>query len=695
MVETLTLMPMAPGTRSRRADVPRRPAPVLLPKQKQSPLGRQQSQRLTRPPQPPPQQPQQHQQPRPSLSTASATRSIQDILNHANSMRPKRKAEPSHDGPDMSSTGRTDFDSAQQHKRLRLSVEIVSKPAPTVPTILPALPAPATALTHPNLPPKKSLRTAPSSVTAANTTTNTATSATAPTISTTATLAARPISAIAAYSSSTSSRSGSSITPGQDVRLAIPHRHIGSPSSKTPSQLAAKPREKTANGFKQELKGLQVTTEAAVAAATGPPVGGRKLRSQQATRFKSDLSAYFPEYDEVIGNEPKEELESYYPTTTATAGAVVYSTPVDSLPSGSDVDAVPVVHGYSDSLFYDLFDSHVLDFGFLSNQHKGRKTDDPLPDSVFEPHHKRAERLERSIRNSEKGRAQHEKDQIIRLLEGLQGHDWLRTMGVSGITESKKKSFEPAREHFIKGCRTILKKFRLWSLEEKRLKLEKDRAHAEEVRAQEAADGVPPPRYRGRGKGKAKAAARHVVSAVPERPDGRRRRERSSTDAEDGVQEEVEKAEKAERAESREEADADAEEPVDNDDQFDSSDADAVIAKQLRAEALARSRLAAKVNLPSKRRKKQLSSPSSDCPEPEPEPEPAEDVMSFFHKRYQRDAALSRGRRKGRTVMAWGQPVPEPLEADFDLPGEMIDDLRDAKGPLPARRRRKGKQESP
>lgn len=37
--------------------------------------------------------------------------------------------------------------------------------------------------------------------------------------------------------------------------------------------------------------------------------GGRKLRSQEATRFKSELSAYFPDYDEVIGNDPKEECK--------------------------------------------------------------------------------------------------------------------------------------------------------------------------------------------------------------------------------------------------------------------------------------------------------------------------------------------------------------------------------------------------
>jgi hypothetical protein len=33
----------------------------------------------------------------------------------------------------------------------------------------------------------------------------------------------------------------------------------------------------------------------------------RKLRSQEGRRFKSKLSAYFPEYDEVIGNEAKVE----------------------------------------------------------------------------------------------------------------------------------------------------------------------------------------------------------------------------------------------------------------------------------------------------------------------------------------------------------------------------------------------------
>lgn len=36
----------------------------------------------------------------------------------------------------------------------------------------------------------------------------------------------------------------------------------------------------------------------------------RKLRSQESSRFKSQLSIYFPEYDEVVGNKPKENCTS-------------------------------------------------------------------------------------------------------------------------------------------------------------------------------------------------------------------------------------------------------------------------------------------------------------------------------------------------------------------------------------------------
>jgi hypothetical protein len=58
--------------------------------------------------------------------------------------------------------------------------------------------------------------------------------------------------------------------------------------------------EKVVNGIKHELDRLH-PSEADL------KVDKRKLRSQEGTRFKSELSQYFPEYDEIIGNEPKED----------------------------------------------------------------------------------------------------------------------------------------------------------------------------------------------------------------------------------------------------------------------------------------------------------------------------------------------------------------------------------------------------
>jgi hypothetical protein len=71
------------------------------------------------------------------------------------------------------------------------------------------------------------------------------------------------------------------------------------PTANTSAPLT-KHREKVINGIKHELDRLEPSDD-----DFRPQ--GRKLRSQEATRFKSELSAYFPEYDEVIGNEPKQE----------------------------------------------------------------------------------------------------------------------------------------------------------------------------------------------------------------------------------------------------------------------------------------------------------------------------------------------------------------------------------------------------
>lgn len=250
-----------------------------------------------------------------------------------------------------------------------------------------------------------------------------------------------------------------------------------------------------------------------------------------------------------------------------------------------------------------MHDAQRVDFSFLDNNFKDDDGDDPLSDIYFESIHRKPERQERTIRNTDKGRAQHEKDQVIRLLEGLQGPDWLKLMGVSGITDSRKKEYEPARRHFIKGCEVIIEKFRTWKEEEKRRKLEKEATLAEADQEEEED---------GEGEG--------------------------------------------------EEAEGDGD--VSDGDPPDYSDVDASAARQLHEEAIAR------------------SAPLSKHVEKKPRVEPIppavqkleKEFKSFFAKPHHREAALGKTRRSGRSSAAWGHPVPEVPQIDFDLPQEFRDE---------------------
>jgi hypothetical protein len=377
-----------------------------------------------------------------------------------------------------------------------------------------------------------------------------------------------------------------------------------------------KHQSKVIKGMKHELDRLQPQ------ASDANKREGRKLRSQEATKFKSELSAYFPDYDEVIGNEPKQQhlLSTDTPiviTDTASNNRVASHNGAQ-LPHQQHFNTsiqTNTVRGYGDALYTDVYGSQRINLGFLEGPRKIKQQDDPLPDSLFIPVHKRAERLEKSIRNTERGRAQHEKDRIIHLLEGLQGHDWLRVMGVSGVTETKKKEFQAARLYFMKGCQGILDKFRNWTLEEKRRKAEKERALAadedketDSTHSQDDEDS----------------------EEVEEDKDGATREATEDHSSVGGVSE--------------------ASSP----------------AKQLREEALARSRLSAKTI-------KRTRGATRLAPPPKPAGPPKE-FKSFFSKRYERETALHQNRRAGRKVLAWGQPIPEFPQSDFMLPHEYRDE---------------------
>ncbi|KAI6353859.1 hypothetical protein MCOR25_008862 [Pyricularia grisea] len=511
------------------------------------------------------------------------------VFSQAISVAPKRRREENQEKT-------IDLNPIQSPKRQRLTINLSSSPnAAFHPKTVALPPPPPPALSHP---PTRS-RPSGDTATAAHCSPSTSTSTQNPAGKTPTRVRSRP--PLPPQPSSPSILYKTDIP--QPPQVTAVSNNIESP----------KPPARARNAVSRELGSLHVKPSEAKATE------GRKLRSQENTRLKSDLSAYFPDYDEVIGNDPRQEnlLEPRTPIVI-----------VDDPKVGRDqqdhrqVESF-AVRSYSDSLFANLVDTQVFNLDFLQNQLSlDDDHTDPLPDTLFEPVHKRAERAERSVRNTERGRAQHEKEQIIRLLDGLQGHDWLRVMGVSGITETKKKEFEEPRQHFIRGCEAILDKFRLWGVEEKRRKLEKERAVAQAARA-ETEESV------------------------------------SEEDAEnEDVGEEQEEEEGEEAAAEEEDDEGNDEEVPDSEAE---SDIDASIAKQLSDESQARAR--------SKKPHQRPLDPMESLDLLPPRP-----FTSFFEKKYQRDAALSKNRRKGRMVLAWGHVVPEMGEVDFELPEEFLDE---------------------
>ncbi|KAK8104256.1 uncharacterized protein PG998_011289 [Apiospora kogelbergensis] len=430
---------------------------------------------------------------------------------------------------------------------------------------------------------------------------------------------------------------------------AADHQTAADDDDKQPPALPSLTRhqEKVKNGIKHELDRLQ--PNATDATQQPKEQGGRKLRSQEQTRFKSELSAYFPDYDEVIGNDAKEQhvLNVDTPVVIVDTNATPDAQPhgVRILPSrhaahhhagpasATSKPGTQLAHSYftvassnhdfpiksyGDELYTDLFDSEIVSHTLAQDGIDDGDEEDPLADEHYEPAHRRAERLEKSIRNTERGRAQHERDQIVRLLNDLQGHDWLRTMGVNG-------TFEPARDHFIRGCQGILEKFRHWAQEEKRLKLERERALAE----------------------------REAGSEGSEEPSE--------------LDEDEDEVEDSDQDDEMISADSDREIPdsASDGDPPDHSDVDASIAKQLHEEAIARAKYTAMAGARKSRADLLPHAPEFYVPPRE--------FTSFFSKRHEREASLRKSRR-GRTVMAWGHPIPEVEDDDFDLSEEYRDE---------------------
>jgi hypothetical protein len=284
--------------------------------------------------------------------------------------------------------------------------------------------------------------------------------------------------------------------------------------------------------------------------------------------------------------------------------------------------------------------------------------EDPLTDAHFMKSHKRAERREKQLRNIERDRAMHEKVQLDRLLDGLQGHDWLKVLGITGVTDGEARKYEPKRDYFISEVQTLVNKFKQWKEQERKQRLEKEAAAAAaEEAAREAEEGdessdegsVEPPSS-DLNASAARQLQQETVNAL-----------RISTG-------------KLSRQNSH----------------------------KLKSRAKERLSLPAHLHTPitsSTKRHALTPATTSRLPNATPTiilrppapPSPEIPITSFYAKRHLRDAALGNSRHAGRNVTAFGLPLPEALLAEdieFRLPDDYITE-ENLKSNARERRRRK------
>ncbi|CAP86363.1 hypothetical protein EN45_052490 [Penicillium chrysogenum] len=400
--------------------------------------------------------------------------------------------------------------------------------------------------------------------------------------------------------------------------------------------------------------------------------GRRSLRSTDTgSRCKSELAQYFHNYEQIISLDvPEPEFLAAKTTITLVDDL---SRP---LPFCSNPDPTPFGN--------PLLNLHDCEKITLPKPALNTPAIDPLSEETYFRAHRKFERQEKQLRNIERNRAQHEQQVLERLLDELRGHDWLRMMGLTGVHESDKKLYEPKRDILIQELVTLVNKFQAWKDEERRRKLEKEKAHP--VPGTEAAPNAP--------------SRQHS-----------RKRSRPAEDVDSFP---------APGTDIRSTPDVDA------DPDLDPSDVDALAARQLHQEARSASAAKTRKTAPASRKsisksvpntnttitstndaepkpspKRKKPNPSPTKPHPHPpapatqksaprplqqaslthfwNPAPREGPFtSFFRQRHIREAAIAatKGIRRGgsRSTLAFGYPVPDQIEQEFELPPDILND---------------------
>ncbi|KAJ5210134.1 hypothetical protein N7491_009944 [Penicillium cf. griseofulvum] len=426
-------------------------------------------------------------------------------------------------------------------------------------------------------------------------------------------------------------------------------------------------KEEGAAGGATPTRGIKSEAPGKQSASVDTRSGRRSLRSTDTgSRCKSELAQYFHNYEQIIS------LEDPEPEFLAAKTTITLVDDLSQPPLSSKPDPAP----FGNPLL-KLYDCEKITLPKPANT----PAIDPLGEETYFRAHRKFERQEKQLRNIERNRAQHEQQVLERLLDELRGHDWLRVMGLTGVHESDKKLYEPKRDILIQELVTLVNKFQAWKDEERRRKLEKEKAQT-----------VP-------GEAAPNAPRQHS-----------RKRSRPAEDVDSSPGPGIE-------LQSTPDADADP----------DPSDIDALAARQLHQEARSASAVKSRKTAP----RKPISKPppnntttnttTDNDPEPKPTPKrkkpnqtptkpqsqpptsasaptqkPARHLQqaslshfwkpaprdgpftSFFRQRHVREAAIAatKGTRRGgsRSTLAFGYSVPDQPEQDFELPPDILNE---------------------
>ncbi|PTU23901.1 hypothetical protein P175DRAFT_0497015 [Aspergillus ochraceoroseus IBT 24754] len=430
-----------------------------------------------------------------------------------------------------------------------------------------------------------------------------------------------------------SSPHGSTPAPTQPRRRVAQAPQLGP----EPEEPVIPPSNRPARGNISPTEGdtdslLKPILPSAGTASPAVPEQRRSLRSHDGgSRARSELALYFPNYEEVLSLEP--------PKTEFLAGPTIIKL-IDDLtepPLPASTLSVPDADTPFGNPLIQLHGCEVITLPdpLVGYSAASGKDEDPLNEEHYFKAHRRNERQEKQLRNIERDRAQHEKQHLDRLLDELQSHDWLRVMGITSLTDHDKKLYEPKRDYFVQEISALLQKFKIWKEEERRRKLEKDKPSSFPSDIAQPPEPTP----------QAKTSVNHPNN--PDEPDEMLGSTPSNAPS--------------------------SGEPSDT------NDVDALAARQLLQEA--RSATAGKRPKPTNEGRKKPSStvqPEPETPEsppppllPPPPPEPEKPFTSFFSKPHVRELAMSKT-RKGRARLAFGLPLPELEEREFELPSDIL-----------------------